>query len=361
MNHREPLGMRFFPCLLYGVSIMYGGGIKVRQRWYNQGCLQERSLGVPVISIGNLTVGGTGKTPMTRYLAGKLYSLGRRPAILSRGYGGTAQGTGGVVGDGNRLLMTALAAGDEPVLLASQLAGIPVLVGKDRYRSGKKSVMEFGADVVILDDGFQYMGLRKDINLLLLDHRAPLGNGFLIPRGRLREEPEAGKRADAVIWTHFDNVRGTGGPEDRFSFMPRAFFKTRPIFYHETTLSPNKQPDGISGSHDKVVAFSGIAGNEDFFRELSATGVVVEHLGFPDHHAYTKDDLSTIVDLVSSSGAGGLATTGKDRVRLPLDFDWPVPLKVYDVKPEFIGGDGSFIRFIREALARWEADYGKKV
>lgn len=343
--------------LLLGLSHGYGLGLRIHRFAYQRKNRQPRSLPAPVISIGNLTVGGTGKTPMTRYIASRLLSIGRRPAVLSRGYGGSAQREGGVAGDGERVLMSPETAGDEPCLLARQLKGVPVLVGKDRYLSGMMAVGRFGADVLILDDGFQYRGVRKDIELLLLDHRRPFGNGFLFPRGPLREPPGAAARADAIIWTHYSGGAGPGLKERRLRPVAMHAFSTRPVCRLEHILTPDAHIR-ICPNHSlkgaKTVAFAGIAVNDGFFRDLADSGaLVVQTHSFADHHAYRRRDLHAIRASLERTGAGWLATTAKDFVRLPADLLWPVPVAVYDVSPRFIGGDGPFFRFIDERLRQW--------
>ncbi len=187
--------------LLTLLSKAYGTGVRLRRNAYASGFLKQKKLPCTVISIGNLTTGGTGKTPMTIYVAEQVRRLGYRVAVLSRGYKGAAEKSGGIVSDGNAVLMDPLSAGDEPFLLAASLKGIPVLVGHDRYQSGMHAINRFQTEVVILDDAFQHLALFRDVNLLLLDSSLPFGNGHLLPRGSLREPVSALDFSDALIMT----------------------------------------------------------------------------------------------------------------------------------------------------------------
>ena len=178
-----------------------GGIVAARNRLYDGGLLKQQKLPRPVISVGNLTVGGTGKTPTVIFIAHILKDHGYRPAVLSRGYGGSANAPVNVVSDGNRILMGWREAGDEPILIASAVPGIPVLTGSRRLLTGRAAVETFGADVLILDDAFQHRSLFRDIDMVLLDAARPFGNGFLLPRGPLREPRIPLRRADILLRT----------------------------------------------------------------------------------------------------------------------------------------------------------------
>lgn len=202
LNNTHPentngLWLRFLSFL----SLLYGGAHRLRCVAYQRGWRRTHRLSCPVVSIGNLVAGGTGKTPMTQFIARHAQHLGYHPVILSRGYKGRAERKGGVVSDGTTVLMTPEMAGDEPFMLASSLTGIPVIVGQDRYRSGCLAIKQFQPDLILLDDGFQHIRLARDLNILLLDNHRPMGNGYLLPRGILREPLAAIKRADVVVFT----------------------------------------------------------------------------------------------------------------------------------------------------------------
>ncbi|HEX9156806.1 MAG TPA: tetraacyldisaccharide 4'-kinase, partial [Syntrophales bacterium] len=175
--------------------------MKARIFLYRAGVYKTHSLPCKVVSVGNITLGGTGKTPFVALLAEMIRARGLRAVILSRGYGGKFQGPHGLVSDGERVLMNAHLAGDEPYLLAEKLTGTPVVIGKERRASGRWAAERFRAEVVLLDDGFQHLALRRDLNLLLIDSSCPFGNGKVFPRGVLREPLDQARRADAIILT----------------------------------------------------------------------------------------------------------------------------------------------------------------
>jgi tetraacyldisaccharide 4'-kinase len=195
-------GKQIFLSPLTLISFFYKQAVILRNRAYHKGLLRTRKLSIPVISIGNLTVGGTGKTPTTIYLARLLQGMGKRVGVLSRGYRGAASGDANVVSDGEKLRLGPGEAGDEPFLIAEKLPGIIVLTGKDRGLAGEYAQKNFLIDVALLDDGFQHIKLKRDLDILLLDGINPLGNGYLLPRGNLREPPESIRRAHLVLVTH---------------------------------------------------------------------------------------------------------------------------------------------------------------
>ena len=187
--------------LLRGAAKLYGGVVDLRSRLYDRGALKTSTLPCKVVSIGNITVGGTGKTPMTIFLADRLKRKHINPVILSRGYGGSATDSGGMVTDGQTLAMDSVCSGDEPFLMASLLEGVPVFVGKRRMESAMEACLRFHPDVFILDDGFQHRALHRDVDILLFDAEHPLGNGFLLPRGELREPVSNLERGDLFVLT----------------------------------------------------------------------------------------------------------------------------------------------------------------
>jgi len=224
---RRPLHIFF-----YLLSLPYGAAVRARNRLFDLGALPQQDVGCPVVSVGNLSVGGTGKTPMAIRVAGMLADRGMRPAVLSRGYGGRSAAPVLVVSDGGRILAGPDEAGDEPVLIARRLPGVPVLAGAKRAVTGRYARENLGADVLVLDDGFQHRWIRRDLDIVLLDSRAPLGNGFLLPRGPLREPPEALGRAGAVVFTRSED---TAPPSDKGL---AAILRGRPVL--RTRIRPVK-------------------------------------------------------------------------------------------------------------------------
>lgn len=340
-------GHRFLAPILQGVSVVYGWGQKLH-RTVAQSKSARRRLDCMVLSVGNLTVGGTGKTPMVIYLARWLQNNGFVVVILSRGYGGKAESQGGIVTDGQTLLMPSDNAGDEPVLLAKQLPGIPIVVGKDRFRSGELALEAFSPDVVLLDDAFQHYGLHRDLDLVLLDGRRPLGNGYLLPRGTLREPLSGLKRADAVIMTRADHC-----DESQWSRIQRRF-PNKPLFRasHQPKIV---LPQSMQARADiqtlsdlegaTVLAFSGIGQNEIFFQTIEAAGTrLVSRIPFPDHFSYESRHLRQIERQAHLYNVDYVLTTTKDAVRLPDDWAGFRSLVVLDVEIAF--EDEDFDQFL---------------
>ena len=343
--------------LLTLLSKAYGAGVRLRRDGYASGFLKSRKLPCTVISIGNLTTGGTGKTPMAIYVAERVRRLGYRVAVISRGYKGAAEKSGGIVGDGNTILMDPNTAGDEPLLLAASLKGIPVLVGRDRYQSGMLAINRFQTEVVILDDAFQHLALFRDLNLLLLDSTLPFGNGHLLPRGTLREPAAALHFSDALIMTRSPET--FCGPSE-----PRAM--TRPVFcaIHEPFISARfsagdkltfQTREPVTG--DKLLigkryyAFSGIARNDDFLKTLRKMGAdVCGFQGFPDHHFYSAQDIQAIQNAAVKADATALATTEKDLARLHGRFQFPMECVVVGIRMS-LDNTMAFDRFIQNRIS----------
>ena len=196
----------FLGYFLSMASKIYGGGVKLRQKLYQKGLVKSKRLPCMVISVGNLSVGGTGKTPMTIYLANLIQDFGNKAVVISRGYKGRAEKAGGIVSDGKVLLMGPETAGDEPYMMAVKLKNVPVIVGKNRFEAGMLAVRTFKPEVLVLDDAFQHLKLERDLDLVLLDCQRPFGNGHMLPRGIMREPVSALSRADALILTRSDVV-----------------------------------------------------------------------------------------------------------------------------------------------------------
>jgi tetraacyldisaccharide 4'-kinase len=341
---------------------VYGGVGRLRAALYRRGVLRARRLPCPVIAVGNLTVGGTGKTPMAIHVAGLLQQQGCRVAVVSRGYWGLAEKAGGVVSDGATLRMTAAEAGDEPYLMALLLPGVPVVVGRNRFRAGSRALAAFGVDILVLDDGYQHLQLARDLNLLLLDQSAPFGNGRVLPRGVLREPASALSRADAVVFTRAAEAFGPGPSGARLPGLGKGvpLFRCRHRPYLQGVVPAGKRwmdaaaPRAVSAglAGPPTVAFSGIARNDDFIQTLSGLGVAVTAaLAFPDHHRYSEADLERIRRAARQTGARQLVTTHKDFVRLPPRSLWPLPLAVVDVRIDFGDQAQAFSDFIRRRTA----------
>ncbi len=308
---------RFVPLLF--ASSVYRAGITLRNHAYDAGMRHASRMPCPVISVGNIMVGGTGKTPMVIMLARMLQEHGWKPAVLSRGYGGKRKGPAAVVSDGHEILTGPEEGGDEPVLMGRSLPGVPVIVAGDRSRAGRVAVDRFQADVLILDDGFQHRRLARDMDIVLLDAGRPFGNGFLLPRGGLREPPAALRRADVVVMTSTEEEGAP--PPDGIPPIPVFSARRRPVALVQGPTNEISPLADLAGQ--KVCAFTGIARPDSFRRILEPLcGGIVSFLPFPDHHTYTARDVEDIRQARRDSGARILLTTEKDGIKLTRFSDF---------------------------------------
>lgn len=329
--------------LLVLLSYGYGLGVRFRLWLYSQGILKQKTLPCFVISIGNIALGGAGKTPMAMYLAQVLKNMGKHPVVISRGYKGKYRGDALIVSDGDRIFSDAENSGDEPYMMAKRRS-FPVVVGKDRFRAGKKAMAAFNPDVMILDDGFQHLKLKRDLDLLLLDYSNPLGNKRYLPAGRLRETPQdSAQRADALVFTRSpendDNIEGINKVLQYYPGCP--WFKTFHVPFIVTRAGngpgTGKSITGLSGLRGKrAILFSGIAKNSSFYRSMEKLGVnVVEHLEFKDHYRYREPDVLRIKRAAERGGADVLLTTEKDWAKIDPDIHWGVNVIVIGIQIEF--------------------------
>lgn len=350
--------------VLHGVSWLYKWLIVTRNRLYERQILLSQRLPCAVVSVGNLAVGGTGKTPMTVYLVKQILALGYRPAILSRGYKGRCEKKGAVVSDGRSILCDARQAGDEPYLMANLLPTVPVIVGSDRTRAGRMALDRFSPDVLVLDDAFQHRQLQRDIDILLLDGQAPFGNSFLLPRGPMREPVRALQRCHAIILTRCP-PESSGVYRSVAGMVPSC-----PVFRtHHRPLVRGMLPEGHSPDQRHLIqdfgesipplsscrgyAFCGLARNQAFLDTAEQMcGELTGHMGFEDHHSYLPADMYRITAAARASNSECLITTDKDFVRLPTSLRLPMPLLVLGIRIEFIDGDDAFHRLIEQQLER---------
>ena len=340
---------RFSPMesLLFIISVIYGILVKVRVASYKKNIFKQKKLSCKVISVGNITVGGTGKTPMTIYLAKMLVGYGYKVAVVSRGYKGRYEKRGGVVSNSKKILLEPQDSGDEPFMMAAKLDNVPVLVGQNRYETGLIAIKNFDVDIILLDDGFQHIKLFRDIDILLLDHRRPFGNFHLIPRGVLREPVKSVKRADTFILTR------TSSENTKTLDLLKSISKSCTVFetYNSSyffnagkeskadciTLLRSKASndyDWLAGK--KVVAFSGIAGNERFKKTIEEFKCeILDFFGFEDHYYYSDDDINIISQSAKNLNAELVMTTEKDFARMGDKFNFSVDLIVVGVAVNF--------------------------
>ena len=346
------MGVRLGLMPLWLASQVYRGlayGHRQRFRWRGR---PPHALPCRVISVGNLTLGGVGKTPLVMWLARWCIEQGWSVAILSRGYGGRASDEPRVVAPGQMAAQAWSAVGDEPYMLARELPCAPVVVGRDRVRSGMYAHCQLGAQVLILDDGFQHHRLARDLDLALIDATNPFGHGGLLPRGILREPPSALQRADAVVLTRVESA------PDALPFVRqriRQWYPHGPIYHMATTVEAVTAGEaGVSEAalrQRRVVAFAGIGNPSAFAATLRQMGCeVVALLVFRDHHPYTAADWQAIVTAAARYDACGLVTTTKDQVRLDPAWQAPMPLYTLRTGVALVEGEAALQQQIRTVI-----------
>jgi tetraacyldisaccharide 4'-kinase len=295
-------------------AFAYGMGSFVRTLAYATGALSRTTLPAKVISIGNLSCGGTGKTPIAIDLAQRIASAGYRTAILSRGYKRRSSAAYVVVSDGKQLLASCEDAGDEPYLIAQSVPDAAVIVGADRVMTGWIAVEQFGAQVILLDDGFQHIRLKRDADVVLLDYNEDLERDRLLPAGRLREPPSALGRAASVVISKVP----VGCESDRIERLTRKLRKYNAHADISYCQFKPKADAGLKGA--RTVAFCGIAKPQLFVESARHVGAsVVNQIFFEDHHWYSQKDLEKIEAIAKKEKADFIVTTQKDLVRLPSD------------------------------------------
>lgn len=348
----------FLYTFLAGFEWLFRAVVHLRLRMYEARVMKQEYLGCLVVVIGNITVGGTGKTPIVEKFARELLSRGRKVAILSRGYKRkevgwlrklfslidpsvskpivVSDGTGKVLTDWKR-------AGDEPYMLAHNLPGAVVIVDKNRVKAGAYAIRKFAADTLLLDDGFQYLPLKSRLQLVLIDQTNPFGNGSMLPRGILREPVSALRRSSYVFITKSD-----GSPtEELLDVIKKYAPNTSPIVCaHEPKMLVSLTDESTLPleklRNAKVMAFSGIAVPESFEMLLTKAGAdIVKSMRYADHYNYEAEDVEQIVKSAQMSGAQMIVTTEKDAVRLPA-MDTTIPRYYLRMEVEILSGSKNF-------------------
>jgi tetraacyldisaccharide 4'-kinase len=335
-------------CLVL-LSVLYGIGAAV-SLWARS--LRPARVGVPIISVGNLVAGGTGKTPLVVYLARLLAGEGRNVAIVSRGYGRRSRGTL-VVSRGDGPAVSWQEAGDEPYLMALLTNGVRVLVAARRADAIRAALAEPGTDAILLDDGFQHVGLGRDLDIVAVDASAPLGNGHLLPAGTLREHPLGIARADVIVATRCDRARQgsrlvsrTLGP-----LAPKApIVETRMVAAELWDVGTGAAVDAAEVRGVPALALSSIADPAGLQATAREAGLsVVADVAYPDHHAYGPADLDAVAARVRESGARMIVTTEKDAVRL-AGWSPPVRLIAIGIELEVTRGRTLLVEALGRAL-----------
>ena len=344
---------RPFKIILSVLSFFYQFIINFRNWLYDQKILKEIMLPCPVISVGNITVGGTGKTPCVIMLARMLKENGFKPAILSRGYRGKSDQPVHIISDDKKISVDSRTAGDEPVLMARELEGIPVITGAKRAITGKTAINQFGVDVLICDDAMQHRQLFRDINLVLLDSQTSKGNDYLLPRGRLREPMTGLSRASAFVLTRADEVlQANHKPGGAVLSAKIPVFKSihKPKNLVKGDYSLQMPISELKGK--KVCAFCGIAKPDSLKRTLLTAGAnILSFDAFGDHHGYNKNELEKIKQKFIDSRADFLISTQKDGMRLQEFPEFLKMIYMLRIEMEIVPSRESFEKFILDGLA----------
>ena len=350
-EHGFPPGPRLVLGVLTGG---YRGLLWARECLYARGVLASRAVGCPVVSVGNLTVGGTGKTPAVELAVQTLSDLGHRPAVVSRGYRRRSRGIQ-IVADTASIRVDPEDAGDEPFLLARRLPGVPVVVASDRYAAARLARERFGVTAIVLDDGFQHRPLTKDLEIVMTRARQPWGNGRLLPAGPLREPLVALARANLIVVTgaahptDLEEVRRTATVHAPGAAVLGARYA--PVECWEADRMRSQPLGALRGA--RLVAFAGIGTPGAFASTLADLGVaVVAMVTFPDHHWYGPEELDRLEQQALDMRADGLVTTEKDwvrlrRVRLPRR-----PLYIISVRLELTMGEDVWGRTFEKRCPR---------
>jgi len=348
--------MKPHPALL-PFSWLYGAGVAARNLLFDIGLFPAASLSVPVISVGNISAGGTGKTPFVEFLAGELLARGKKAGIVSRGYGRESKGYQ-VVSNGRQRCAAAITAGDEPALLADHLDGVPIVVDEDRVRGAERIVETFGVDVVLLDDGFQHRSLGRNADIVLVAAHELNGGSHLLPAGYRREPWRSLKRATLVVITKCDNKQSFESA--RAQLEPQVsvpMVGTRTKVTGAYRFGSGQSPDASMLGGQPVLAFSGIGDPRAFERTLAGLNARVQaYRRFRDHHWFTNEDLGQLEAARIKSGAAMLATTEKDAVRFDRLPDQTrqmlkeLPLVIVRVQPEIIAGDDAIAAMFHAVL-----------
>ena len=351
---------------LRGCSYLYEYGVRLKLAMYDMGIKKKEKLDCCVISIGNITVGGTGKTPTAQKMADLIKRMGYRVVILNRGYRSHWDKDIGVVSDGNKIFMTAYEAGDEAYLMAKTLPGIPVVIGKNRAITGKYAVEKLNAEVIIMDDGYQHWHLERDLDVVLVDTLNMFGNGCVLPRGMLREPLENLNRGDLFLLTKTDQSSVLSRMQLRKTI--ERYNAKAPVV--ESVHHPKNFVEiadwykGITQNHmdlselegKDVMVFSAIGNPSSFEQTLSSIGLnIKEAVRYPDHHDYGMLEMQYILERASSHKAVAMITTSKDAVKIPTEFIYSsreIPLYILNMDIQVTDGFEEFKECVLNAIKK---------
>ena len=347
------VGLNVVMAVLFVFSQIYRLLVNMKLSLYKFGILKRQHLGCFVISLGNVTVGGTGKTPTAQRLARLIQDLGYRVVILNRGYRAKWHGDVGIVSDGDKLYMDAAEAGDEAFMLAKHLPKVPVLIGAERAVTGRYAMEHFGAEVVILDDGYQHWQLERDLDILLVDAVNVFGNEHILPRGTLREPMSHISRADVCLMTKVDQA--AQGSKERIRDIVHRYndkaLMVESVHQPRCLMPMSEWFNDITGSGvsvaeirgKRIMAVSAIGNPASFEQTLYDLGAdIVESLRYPDHHDYTTTEMQDVLRQARAQGVQAIVITEKDAVKIPTEVvkaRWSIPVYVICVEVTF--GDGA--------------------
>jgi len=334
--------------ILPPLSTLYGAITSVRSSLYQRGAFRSSKLGRPVISIGNITTGGTGKTPLVEFVARALAAEGKKVCILTRGYGRKNANERVLVSDGTTVFSSPADAGDEPFLLASNLVGVAAVVSDaNRFAAGQGAIKHLGTECFVLDDGFQHLQLARDLDIVTIDATNPWGGGELLPYGRLRENLSGLRRAHCFVITRCDQIADVDSIRQKLAELSgdRLIFVSRMVTKRITPLT--RQTSDIQ--MEPIAAFCGIGNPESFFKHLQQNGrQTVFQKTFPDHHNYTQSDIDRLTEGAKQAGARSLITTAKDAVKIKK-LQLSVPFYSLEIDIE-IENKEEFHRLLKSSL-----------
>lgn len=341
---------RIWGIVIFPFSLLYGMVILVRNFLYNRKIILSVKVSAKVISVGNISVGGTGKTPLVKKLASILSQNGYRVAVVSRGYGGQEKGTI-CVSDGKNLLSESKTCGDEPLLLAENLPGIPVVVGKDRISAAEYAMHNFNSQIIILDDGYQHRKIHRDIDILTINAANPWGNGMLLPGGPLRESLRNLTKADVFVITNADKSNKIDKIKSvikKYSLHPVFLTHHNPVSFF---TAEDKKIALTDLKNQSIIAFSGIANPDLFHTTLLDLGCTIKKfIAFPDHHFYTDADIKQLQTIALHNKVQAIITTEKDMVRIDTWDNQKIPLSYLKIELTFISELNKFKHIITKKL-----------
>jgi tetraacyldisaccharide 4'-kinase len=333
------------------LGLVYGAAVNIRSALYRNGIFKTQTVGIPVISVGNITIGGTGKTPLVQWIAGRLGERGDRVCVLTRGYRRANPSERVVVSDGERIIADTEQSGDEAMMLARSLVGkAAVVCDANRVAGARWAIENLNPGVLILDDGFQHVRIARDLDLVTLDATNPWGNGRLLPAGILREPTDSLSRADCIIVTRTDDAIEAGVQARIRQATDAPILRSTTVISRITPIgSPELDADREALRQPPVAAFCGIGNPNAFFQQLRAEGFDLRHNEvFRDHHKYSQTDNDRLTQRATDAGANALITTAKDAVKLG-SMRFTLPCYVCEIEMQIPEAD-RLLALIDEAI-----------